>query len=88
MTVKTEVERVLQFQNLTPEKAKQLLNKYDKAIGIKTEDFYEQLKDKNYCLLIFLKNPETIVPFEIDKTGFGLMNAWICVDDIEKIKKI
>ena len=87
VTIKTEVDKVLQFQNLTPRKVKQLLNKYDKAIGIKTEDFYEQLKNKNYCLLIFLKNPETIVPFDIDKTGFGLMSAWICVDDIERIKK-
>jgi len=87
VTIKTEVEKVLQFQNLTPHKVKEILNKYDQAIGIKANDFYQQLKDKNYCLLIFLKNPETITPFKIDKTGFGLMSAWICVDDIEMIRK-
>ena len=88
VTIKTEVEKVLQFSNLTPNKVKELLNKYGENIGIKANDFYEQLKDKNYCLLIFLKNPEKIKPFQINKTGFGLMSAWICVNNIEQIKKV
>jgi len=88
VTIKTEVEKVLQFSNLTPNKVKELLNKYGENIGIKANDFYEQLKDKNYCLLIFLKNSKKIKPFQINKTGFGLMSAWICVNNIEQIKKV
>ncbi len=88
VTIKTEVEKVLQFNNLTPNKVKELLNKYGENIGIKANDFYEQLKDKNYCLLIFLKNSKKIKPFQINKTGFGLMSAWICVNNIEQIKKV
>jgi hypothetical protein len=37
--------------------------------------------------LIFLSNPVAVVPFDIDKTGFGNMAAWITVEDINKIKK-
>jgi len=91
VTVKTEVDRVLQFANLTPEKAKQILQKYATADGLGIRDipkFYEMFKNKNYCIIIFLKNPEQIEqPFEIDKNGFGAMAAWLCVDDVSKIKK-
>jgi len=44
-------------------------------------------KDKNYCILIFLKNPIGIKPFEIDKTGFGAMSAWIIAKNISKVKR-
>ena len=54
VTVKAEVEKVLQFSDLGPRKVKVLLDRYGRDIGIKAEEFYPQLKDKNYCLLIFL----------------------------------
>ncbi|OGG07296.1 hypothetical protein A2872_03705 [Candidatus Gottesmanbacteria bacterium RIFCSPHIGHO2_01_FULL_42_12] len=41
------------------------------------EGFANLIKDKKYCLLIYLKNPEKIKPFEINKKGFGAMSAWI-----------
>jgi hypothetical protein len=43
--------------------------------------------DKKYCLLIFLDHPELIESFEIDKTGYGAMAAWIRVDNINQIKR-
>jgi ASC-1-like (ASCH) protein len=89
VTIKTEVERVLQFSSLTPEKVKQILDDYGGTDGINVGDmgkFFELFKNKKYCILVFLKNPQKIVPFKIDKTGFGLMSAWISIDDIRKIK--
>jgi hypothetical protein len=44
-------------------------------------------KDKKYCMLIFVKNPQKIVLFEIDKSGFGAMSAWISVENVDEIKK-
>lgn len=85
-----EVEKVMQFSDLTPKKVKEILNKYGKDDGIEQEkipDFFERFKDKKYCMLIFLKNPVEIKPFDIDKTGFGTMSAWITIDNISKIKK-
>ena len=52
----------------------------------KIPKFFERFKNKKYCMLIFLKNPIEITPFEIDKTGFGIMSAWITVEDISRIK--
>jgi len=89
VTLVAEVEKVLQFENLTQEKVSELLEQYGQGLGLTREItpwFYERTKDKNYCLLIFLKNPQAIKPFEINKKGFGLMAAWITVPDISRIK--
>lgn len=87
--LKVEVSRVMQFADLTPNRVKEILDEYGDDDGLEKEkipDFFERFKDKKYCMLIFLKNPQGIEPFEIDKTGFGMMSAWITVDDISKIK--
>ncbi|NCO97000.1 MAG: ASCH domain-containing protein [Candidatus Aenigmarchaeota archaeon] len=89
VTIKTEVEKVIQFSDLTPEKVKEILYQYGQADGLgidKIPEFFEMFKNKKYCMLIFLKNPLKIEPFEIDKSGFGAMSAWISVDDVNRIK--
>lgn len=89
VTVKAQVEKVLSFDNLIPQKVEELVWKYGGKDGIGSRDlnkFYKMFKDKRYCLLIFLKNPQKIIPFNINKKGFGSMAAWICVDRVEKIK--
>jgi len=89
VTIVSEVDRVLQFSELGPQKVRELLEKYGAEIGIEKSRipyFVETFKDKKYCMLIFLKNPQKIEPFEIDKTGFGIMSAWVCVEGIDKIK--
>ena len=90
LTVKAEVESVLQFQDITPQQVKEILKKYGHNIGIKRNEivkFTANLKDKKYCILIFLKNPTNIEPFEINKIGHGAMTAWICVENILELKK-
>ncbi|MGC9603277.1 MAG: hypothetical protein ABSF47_02300 [Minisyncoccia bacterium] len=89
-TIKATVSRVLQFEGLTPRTVKTLLRKYGRADGIeksKEDKFYKRFKDKKYCLLVFLKNPKRIKPFEINKRGFGMLAAWISVPKIGKIRK-
>lgn len=89
VAIKADVANVLQFSNLTPDKVRKLLNKYGKPDGIeasKINYYIRMFKDKNYCLLIFLGNPQKVAPFNIDKTGYGAMAAWITLDDIDKIK--
>ncbi|MDP3947762.1 MAG: hypothetical protein Q8Q41_03675 [bacterium] len=84
-----EVEKVIQFSNLTSDRVKEILEEYGEADGIEKgqiSGFFERFKDKKYCILIFLKNPHGIKPFEIDKTGFGAMSAWITVDSVSKIR--
>ncbi len=90
VTIKTEVGKVIQFSNLTHQKVKDILDKYGKADGLGIDDipkFFEMFKNKKYCIIIFLKNPQKIEPFEIDKRGFGAMSSWLVVEHVDKIKK-
>jgi ASC-1-like (ASCH) protein len=89
VTIKAEVEKVIQFSELTPEKVNQILEEYGNANGIEKErlNYYHNLfKDKKHCMSIFLKNPQSIAPFHINKHGFGNMAAWITLKDINNIK--
>ncbi|HLD15851.1 MAG TPA: hypothetical protein VJB94_04715 [Candidatus Nanoarchaeia archaeon] len=89
VTIKATVSKVLQFKNLNPNKVKEIIEEYGYEDGINISDkdrFYQLFKNKRYCILIFLKNPEKIKTFNINKKGFGIMSAWITVENINKIK--
>lgn len=89
VSVKTEVTKIIQLSNLTPERIKKILDIYGRDDGLEKEEipkYCEMFKDKKYCILAFLENPQKIEPFEIDKAGFGMMSAWITVDNINRIK--
>ncbi len=88
--IKAEVSKVIQFADLNPKKVKEILDKYGDDDGLekdKISEFFERFKNKKYCLLVFLKNPQKIKSFDINKKGFGAMSAWITIDNIQKIKK-
>ena len=51
-----------------------------------TNPVSEGYKNKNYCVLIFLKDSQKIEPFKIDKTGFGTGAAWMCAEDISRVR--
>lgn len=85
VTAKTEVEQVLQFENLNRDKAKEIIDKYNDRIKMVKADNLDWFAKKNYCILIFLKNPQPVEPFNIDKTGFGNAAAWLCVKDIQNV---
>ncbi len=89
VTVVAEVSKVQEFENLNPKKVREVLEKYGGDDGISISGLEETIKwarKKHYCTLIYLKNPRKIKPFNIDKTGHGAGAAWICVNDIDKIK--
>ncbi|MDD5145090.1 MAG: hypothetical protein PHW72_03130 [Candidatus Pacebacteria bacterium] len=87
VTLKTEVSKVLQFSDLNPNKVREILEKYGQKDGLGIDqlgNYYQIFKNKKYCILIFLKNPQKIKPFGINKKGFGLMSAWITTRSIKK----
>lgn len=89
VSVRAKVAKVLSFENLTPVKVDEILNKYGEQDGLASNEvskYYELFKNKSYCVLIFLKDAEAIEPFEINKSGFGSQAAWLCVDSIDLIK--
>lgn len=90
ITVSAKVEKILQFENLNRKKVKEILMQFGREDGIGSEDvphYFDLFKDKNYCLLIFLEKVKKVKPFNIDKTGFGMMSSWITVKNIKQISK-
>lgn len=90
VTLVAEVNRVLQFANLTLDKIIEILHQYGREDGLRIDDipkFIELFKNKKYCILVFLINPREIEPFNINKKGFGMGNAWLIVDSINRIKR-
>ncbi len=92
VTIKAQVSKVLQYSALNPQTVRELLWKYaeDDGLGIdekELEKFYMLFRNKRYAMFIYLHDPQKIArPFQIDKTGFGAMSAWITIDEITKIK--
>lgn len=91
VSAKAEVESVLQFENYSEEQLRELLGKYHGPGKIcfttSLDEVFSWAKKRKYCILMFLKNPMKVKPFEIDKTGYGTACAWICVDDISRLKR-
>lgn len=90
VSLKAEVSQIMQFPDLTPKRVRDILNEYGDDDGLekrKIPEFFEKFKNKKYCILIFLKNPQSIKPFEIDKTGYGAMSAWITVNSIKQLRR-
>lgn len=85
VSVKAGVEKVLQFADLSEEKIKEILTVYGNRIGV-GDSFFEKVKNKRYCILVFLRDVEEIKPFNINKAGFGTMAAWLC-GDITHLKR-
>lgn len=88
VSAKAIVSEVMQFY-LPQTNVSELLQKYGKEICFAEKDFSTLVKwcsGRKYCILMRLAQVTPIQPFEIDKTGFGMMAAWITVADIDQIK--
>ena len=84
-----QIAKVRQFENLTPRRVIHILEDYGKENGIGPKErhrYYSFFKDKRYCILLLLRKPELVTPFEITKKGFGAMAAWITIDSIDRIR--
>jgi len=81
-------EKILRFDNLSQEKVKEIINEYGEAIAFNnSQAAFQMNKDKKYCMLIYLKNPQKIQPFHINKKGYGSMAAWISLPSVQEIRK-
>ncbi len=88
VALKATVAKVERYDGLTKQKVRALLDRMHNEDGIETEkiDYYaEMFRNKKYCMLIHLKDPQRVAPFNIKKKGFGMMAAWISIDKIDSI---
>lgn len=82
---KATVSKVLQFDNLHHEKFEYIIENFGKQICLQNTKYNAWYKSKHYVTLIFLTNPQTIKPFNIDKSGFGSACAWIVTPKIKSL---
>lgn len=90
VTLSATVTAVLQFEDLTPVKVASILERYGRAMGIEEYElplYYKHFHDKKYGILVFLEKAANVLPFDIDKKGFGSMAAWITIRNVDLIKK-
>ena|SRR3989338_4319973 len=87
VTARANVSGALFFENLNLGKIEKILENYGKQIGIQ-KAYAKELAGKNFCTLIFINDVQKVEPFDIDKKGYGMMAAWITINDISSIKKI
>lgn len=86
IVAKAIVHKVIQYDDLDSPKVEEIIEKYGTDICLEQPDYRTWFDKQRYCILIFLTSVEKVLPFHIDKNGFGSACAWLCVEDVEKIK--
>ncbi|GAI98948.1 unnamed protein product [marine sediment metagenome] len=87
--VKTRVNKVIQYQVSNNREALEIMKKHaEKDLGFKKipTEVLNYIQNKNYAIFIYFDSVKEIKPFNVDKTGFGSMAAWITINNINKIK--
>lgn len=87
VTARARVSKVEQFDGLDISKIRWIWENHPEIGTDDIEANIEWAKDKKYCVLIYLEKPEKIMPFQINKSGFGSGAAWITIDDIKRISQ-
>ena len=91
VTVKAKVTDVHQYFIESDRHALEIMQKYAKLdlgvtdIPIPIKNY---IKNKKFAIFVFFTDVKKTNPININKTGFGLQSAWLCVKNIESIKKI
>jgi ASC-1-like (ASCH) protein len=86
VTVRATVADIIQYEIKNIDQLQEIIRLYGKQIS-KTpfKEFVQSVKNKKYCILVFLTEIKTVTPFHINKKGFGNMSAWITLPSIHKI---
>lgn len=89
VVAKATVKGVLQFEIGSANAVENIMRMYGKGIGLTNEDLTAWKKAPNYCILVFLENPEEVPEqFHIRKTGFGASAAWLTMEDVGAIRVV
>ncbi|MDP1696056.1 MAG: hypothetical protein Q8L29_04025 [archaeon] len=82
VTARASVKDFEVYENLSPDEIKSILSRYSAQLGVDIS-YYDNIKDKTLCMLIFLQDVEKIPPFNVKKS-YG--TAWISLDSINKLR--
>lgn len=83
---KAKAGKCLFFDNLDSKENLRLFKKYNNKIKA-DKSYFNRIKNRKFCTLIFLKNVSEIPSFDINRNGFGSGAAWLPVKNINQFKK-
>ncbi len=84
---KAEVEKVIFTDDLNINKIGEIVKKYSKEIDFINPNYTEWGIGKKYVVLIWLKSAHKVIPFYVNKSGFGLGTGWMCLKE-DPMKKV
>ena len=82
VSARARVKEIITHENLSPKKVNALLSEYASPLCIDSS-YFDKIKDKKFCILIFLHNVEKISPFPVNRC-YG--TAWISINSIDELK--
>jgi hypothetical protein len=82
---KATVSDVVCTEKLAKEKSVELVDKYQTELLLNNA-LLKRFGGKRYLVLIWVKDVNEIDNFKIDRTGYGNMDDWLPVEQIEKVK--
>ncbi|KKM06000.1 hypothetical protein LCGC14_1748440 [marine sediment metagenome] len=90
VTLKGMVTKVLQFEVKRDGEAIDITKRFAGGLGFSRvpDAVLNYISGKRYGILVFFDSVEKVKPFNINKAGFGMMSAWISVDNVNKIKRV
>jgi hypothetical protein len=80
------VANVINSGKLTEEESKKLVEMNQNKLQLSLQQI-ARWAGKRYLVLIEVRDVVEVEPFPVDKSGFGNMDDWLLVGDINKVKK-
>ena len=82
---RADVVSVINSDKLTQEESTQLVQSHQDKLQL-TQKQFDRWAGKRYLVLIEVSDVKNIEPFRIDKSGYGNMDDWLPVGDIDSVK--
>lgn len=80
------VSTVFNSEKLTEEQSRQMLDRNRPKLALSSEQV-KRWGGKRYLVLVEVIDVCSVEPFAFDRSGFGNMDDWLPVEDVENIKK-
>lgn len=77
--------RVVNSEKMSKEESLALVEGYQEGLQL-TPGQFKRWAGKRYIVLIEVADVEELVPFSIDKSGYGNMDDWLPVEDIGSVR--
>jgi hypothetical protein len=82
---KAKAKRIINSDKMSKEESVTFVEGHQDKLQLTAKQF-KRWAGKRYIVLIEVEEIEQLPPFPIDKSGYGNMDDWLPVEDIESVK--